>query len=502
MKTYESFRTALGREIQWGFDRREDPGRLELHPHHGVMENGYYDKQRGCIFFGYYNSADQKTTGRNLPGGTVFTCLSHDIVSHEMTHALLDGLRSFFDKPTNRDVLALHEGLSDLVAVFQRFTYRDLVEFAIGDARGSLASASLLTDVARQFGHTVGRGSALRSTIDTRRMAQGDQLRPTNMTSEIAPAITYTTGHDDEPHILGSVLLSAVFDAFNRIFERKAHKFIRLATGGSGVLPPGELPADLLKVLAKLACETAAEFLTICIRAIDYCPPVDVTFGDYLRALITADADLVVDDPWGYRDAFIDAFRLRKIFPTDVSTLSEESLVWKRPRRQIPESDALSFAELRFRGDPANSMSETQQVACAKVLGDLVTDVRYADLFGLYVPGMLSCESNDCLGINPPSIESLRTSRRIGPDGQIRFDLVAEVVQMRSITMDSGQKMPFYGGATIIIGPDGQLRYSITKNIFSVIRRQTQKTYVDGYGSRLWSSPTSKSIDVKGKFLA
>jgi len=47
----------------------------------------------------------------------------------------------------------------------------------------------------------------------------------------------------------------------------------------------------------------------MCIRALDYCPPVDITFGDYLRALITADVDLVPGDEHHYRVAIIEAFR-------------------------------------------------------------------------------------------------------------------------------------------------------------------------------------------------
>src|SRR5690606_14721614 len=134
---------------------------------------------------------------------------------------------------------------------------------------------------------------------------------------------------------LGGILLSAVFDAFDRIFRRKSQQYFRLASGGTGILPPGELPADLLAVLANLASKLAKQFLSICIRAIDYCPPVDVNFGDYLRALITADYDLVPEDPWGYREAFIDAFRMRKIFPRDVPTLAEESLLWKGTPRPL-----------------------------------------------------------------------------------------------------------------------------------------------------------------------
>ena len=54
----------------------------------------------------------------------------------------------------------------------------------------------------------------------------------------------------------------------------------------------------------------------MCIRALDYCPPVNLEFGDYLRAIITADRDLIRDDNSGYRVAFIDAFREREISRT------------------------------------------------------------------------------------------------------------------------------------------------------------------------------------------
>ena len=46
-------------------------------------------------------------------------------------------------------------------------------------------------------------------------------------------------------------------------------------------------------------------------RALDYLPPVDVTFLEYLRALITADFDLVGDDRYNYRVAFVEAFSRR-----------------------------------------------------------------------------------------------------------------------------------------------------------------------------------------------
>jgi len=45
------------------------------------------------------------------------------------------------------------------------------------------------------------------------------------------------------------------------------------------------------------------------IRAFDYLPPVDITFGDFLRALVTADSELVPEDDRGLRASMIEAFR-------------------------------------------------------------------------------------------------------------------------------------------------------------------------------------------------
>ena len=93
-----------------------------------------------------------------------------------------------------------------------------------------------------------------------------------------------------------------------------------------------DLHPDLASRLADAAVRTAEHFLNICIRALDYCPPVDIRFGDFLRAMITADTELVPDDPYGYRPALVDAFRSRGIVPDGVASYSEESLRWAPPR--------------------------------------------------------------------------------------------------------------------------------------------------------------------------
>ena len=70
--------------------------------------------------------------------------------------------------------------------------------------------------------------------------------------------------------------MAAVFDAFLNIYRRRSADLIRLATGGTGVLPEGEIPNDLVNRLSQEASKTAGHVLNICIRALDYCPPVDL----------------------------------------------------------------------------------------------------------------------------------------------------------------------------------------------------------------------------------
>jgi hypothetical protein len=86
-----------------------------------------------------------------------------------------------------------------------------------------------------------------------------------------------------------------------------------------------------VKRLAEEACNIAEKLMLICIRALDYCPPVDLTFGDYLRAIVTADLQFNPDDEEGLRYAMLESFRSWGIIPEEVNTFSVESLKWKAP---------------------------------------------------------------------------------------------------------------------------------------------------------------------------
>ena len=486
-----AFRSALGRQVSWGFAPRPTghpyQGRLVVRPHALPNQpNAYYDPETGELLFGYYRASPDKTKGRNLPGGWVFPCLSHDIVAHEVTHALLDGLRSQFALPTGSDVMAFHEGFADLVALFQHFSYMPVVEQAIRKANGDIGKARELTELAVQLAQTA-------SSTD----AENDESDRGLRSAIGAPDKRYTVNGDPtEPHARGALLVAAVFDAYLTVFRRKAEKPIALATSGSGVLPPGALPIFLQKALAHEASQLAQQFLNICIRAIDYCPPIDITFGEYLRALITADYDLVPDDPYAYREALVDAFRQRGITPQHVSSLSEDALLWRPPTTFFAPISTLAFRELRFEGDPGTPADQRELYRQACALGyALSKSPELRAECGVVSP----CTPGSGLpdSVDLPIIESVRSSRRIGPDGQVVFDLIAEVTQRRIVAHNAttgGMTFPFYGGATLILGPQGELRYVVRKRVDHPGREVAQREFLDSeMGRRYWEMGTSSN---------
>jgi hypothetical protein len=78
------------------------------------------------------------------------------------------------------------------------------------------------------------------------------------------------------------------------------------------------------------------------------------TFGDFLRAILTADQDFHPEDSDGVRDAFMQAFRLRGIVAEEAASFSEELLFWPKVER-----NKLAISGLLF-GDP-NGLTKAER---------------------------------------------------------------------------------------------------------------------------------------------
>jgi hypothetical protein len=500
MMTIHNFERALGRRILWS-QTDADQGyqfvpRLRIYPHAMRDSNAYYSPKKKALLFGYF-PASTSDPGYNLPGGTVFACLSHDVVAHETTHALLDGLHRRFIEPTNNDTLALHEGFADIVALFQHFSFAPALRDQIRRTRGDLAGQNLLGQLAQQFGQAIGNRGALRDALGEVDKGTGEWVPRKPDPADLQKAT--------EPHTRGAILVAAVFDAFLTIYKSRIADLLRIATAGSGVLPQGDLHPDLVERLAREAAVSAGHVLNMCIRALDHCPPVDVNFGDYLRALVTADRDLVPDDDRGYRIAVIEAFRRRGIYPQGVRSLSAESLCWAGPvgdeeaalRHLLPGVKSLGkvrpdWSLTTDRRKVWKEMRKSGEEIHAWLLSEKVREI--ASHFGLALgqDAPRSIERGKD-GLPLFEVHSVRPARRLGPDGQTLTDLVIEITQKRhgyvnplwQDKVDSGEIDPpphdfwLRGGCTVLVDLDrGAVRYCIGKGIASAARLAAQRAFV------------------------
>ncbi len=493
MTTIDHFEAALGRKALWAQCRERVPDkesgrpihksyevpRLRIYPHALRTANAYYSPEKVALLFGYFPSSADGTS-ETVAGSTVFACLSSDIVAHEMSHALLDGLYRHLQEASNPDVPAFHEAFADIVALFQHFTMPELVRFQIAKAHGDLRAAHLLGGLARQFGQGTRSGDALRDYL-------GGKIGKLNYASST------------EVHARGSILVLAVFEAFLAIFDRRTRDLVQLATGGTGILGEGALHPDLVERLTAEACKSARHVLRICIRALDYCPAVDITFGEYLRALITSDIDLVPNDRLHYRTAFIEAFRKRGLLPGDVRTVSEETLAWGTPQDDQPEwldkvasSIDLGLDRVIDRSEMAQVNEENRWKMWRVLKQAFAEDPELCRNFGLL--GGVPRYRADGRVLRPAAkgettfeVLGVRPAFRVAPDGSTRTEVIANIQQRRALPLDPDNPKAgvfrFRGGATLIFDPrEGarRIRYMIIKNSASETRIARQRAMERG----------------------
>lgn len=478
--TIKHFERALGRPIFWA--PLEDPAapsgkretfvaKLRVYPHALRTSNAYYSPHKKSLLFGYFPG----------PSGMVFTCLSHDIVAHETTHAVLDGMHRRYIEDNHEDTIAFHEAFADLVALFQHFTFPEVLRHQIARTRGDLAGQSLLGELAQQFGEATGSYGALRSAIGQTIDGRWQPLRPD-------PGLLATTR---EPHARGAILVAAMFRAFLSIYRSRVADLLRLATAGTGELAPGAIHPDLVNRLAIEAAKTARHFLTISIRALDYCPPVDVTFGDYLRALITGDFDMVPNDRLRYRVALIESFRQWGITAEGVRTHSEEHLrwpfahfagghVWGALDPSIEKLRKLVSESLYFQSrDEAFSRFTAAQAQLHQDLKALFIGQQDAAIRQSFeqVTGLVLDEARARF-----EVHAIRPALRVSPDGDIVKQVIITITQRRKVQVDLDDaqrgEMQFRGGSTLILDLETlKVRYAVTKAIDDEARLARVRDY-------------------------
>jgi hypothetical protein len=349
-------------------------------------------------------------------------------------------LRPHFLVPSNPDVLALHEAIADLVTLFAHFAWPAVVADAIKTDPERFCE-QLVRTLARQLGQTTSDvGEPLR-TIRIDWDAQRAE-RPANADYDA----------QTDPHRRGLILVSAVFEAFAEIYQRRADPILALHRKGTA------LSDALIALLAGEASKLADQFLDIVIRAIDYLPPVDPTFGEYLRALITADRALAPQDPWDYREALISAFRRHRIPVQGVYDLSEASLAWRQVRDPLlVPLDAFADVAAALgggRGAPGDIAKRTLAKQRALCAGLALTPSADGDR---------AAQSRDAVDI---TVEQIRSLRRVGANRTS----VAGAVMTITARRPWGSTPGVLGGCTLVLDERGHIAQHIWKSAHSADR--------------------------------
>lgn len=455
MKTLARFEFALGRRIAWGF-----PGhQIYIAPHAFADANAFYSEQDRALMFGYFSSSRDETQDR------VFSCLSHDVVAHEATHAILDGLRKRYTTPTSAEQAGFHEGFADVVALLSVFGLRRVIglmleNLATDDEKDEmehknddLIRTDKLTEeklknspifgLADQMGEEMfGRGKALRRSVTLATLAEGDSY--------------LGRGEFNEPHRCGELFVAAIMNSFLKIWTKRIAE-----------LKGGENEKEYLdrSLVVDQGAGAANTLLTMVIRAIDYTPPTDITFSDYLTALLTADREAVPDDSrYHYRDVLKQSFKMYGVEPLNGG-------YWDAPKGNF-NYDRVRFDSLLRDPDEVFRFIWDNRNEFESVRGKrLYEEKAYT------------------------RVQSVRPSLKIGPDGFAVRETVAEYVQIVNVKaaeleleqydgIDKPADMPdsteitLYGGGTLVFDEYGKLKYHINNRVFSQKKQTCRLQYL------------------------
>ena len=239
----------LGRKVAWGFDAPQ----LLVVPRAGWLENAYYERRSHSLQFFSFMAGDQ----------VIHTSLSRDIVAHETTHALIDGIdRDLYDA-LDPQSLGLHEGIADLSAMLLAFRSPALRVAVLNETGGSIEDSTAFSSIGEQFGRAIdpsGRAGFLRSLLNDAALdPNGD------------PA------DEPEEHELSQVITGALYQ-----FVCRLHAFYKTRVAE-------ERAESELKASGEALFRAAERFKRMILRGLDYLPSGEIAFIDYARAMLAAD---------------------------------------------------------------------------------------------------------------------------------------------------------------------------------------------------------------------
>ncbi|MCP5026641.1 MAG: hypothetical protein GY929_10190 [Actinomycetia bacterium] len=430
MATIGQFERALGRRVSFYTDTHQ----IKLAPHAFVGANAYYDRGSEAVLFGYFG-------GRS--GNWIDTCLSYDIIVHEMTHAVLDGLRPRFVDPSSPDQAAFHEAFADIVALLSTLTRREVVEWALTNGLRDVVASRKAIDDALDNSILLGIAPQLGAELDERQRALRNSLELMKMVKARSDSV----GVSGEAHDRGEMLVAAVLTAFRGALVKRLDDVL-----------PEQTQNTSIPLVAEEASRVADLLLTVCIQAIDYTPPVHMEFSDYLSALLTVFAEFHdMDARVDVGEELLRGFEAIGIFPAVDDRPSSPNPSW-RDCRWTPFDGTADYRDVRF-----EQIQSDRDEAFRFVFANLeqlgLDDKAYTRVLSVHPSVRVS--PDDGFTVRETVLECLQ---RLQPNGAELAELLSKAgVEVTSL--EGGTIYNLRGGTTLILGDHGQVKYSIHKRL-------------------------------------
>lgn len=264
----------LGRPIPFGFEGN----RLIIVPHAGYGQNAFYDRTSKSLQFYYFDTDNNDR---------IYTCLSADIVNHEFGHAVLDGIRPYFINSFLVETGAFHEFVADTTAILMLLRNNNFRRQLAEKTAGDLSKEESLAALAEEFGNAVEEKPFLRTARNNKKMNDGD------------------IQESRSAHYVSQVMTGAMFD----ILQKFAESYVKRAQANTN---------KERKEVAKNAFYRAiSRMQSVTIQPLDLLPPVDVTFKDYVMAVLKSNMIADPKDPNDYYSMMVDVFLDREIITED-----------------------------------------------------------------------------------------------------------------------------------------------------------------------------------------
>jgi hypothetical protein len=339
---------SVGRQVHWAFGPQ-----LAIHPHYMQARNAYYSRDLGALAFFYFDIAFKE--------GKVFTCLSHDVVAHELGHAALDGLKPLFLEALHAETGAFHESFGDLTAMFSALTIPEVAAQVLAATGGDLRRPNLASLLAEEFGYGIygpghfflrSAGDPVRfSTLKSPEVHDYSVLLTATMYEILtdfydvnrgAVLVVRGTGtdglnlrvdHSTSAPVLALMPEGTLLDEVGESFDdgtRVWHK-VRSQWFGEG-WAAGDFLAQVSEGMTEsdALIEATRHLRRIAYRAINYLPPSSVTFKRFGQAMIAADRRAFPYDDRGYRGIIKRVFAAREIsqYSEELETWPQFQLTW------------------------------------------------------------------------------------------------------------------------------------------------------------------------------